>query len=291
MVVVRKFQSPNRTRSTLNIPCAIYSIYSRVYTLLRQYEAEVQLCLCVAVCIIEFIELILVTLKSYKYLLVSPVLQQVLVKLVCCESYLTILCRSRNVSVNIEVVLTTRNVCRVQLEPVVQVLVGNLTILEVELRRSEVQLNPDRSTVQLVDEAYPCIESLGILTLRSVRNASFLHQLLVRSCIHLTCISICCEVPNQYVGLVIPTLTASSVVMRCVPYTTVRVSVANLLGLVCVRVTYCIPLICSIVQCTTICNCRHFRVTKLILKIVFVLESLLGHTVCTQLREDEVLNL
>ena len=237
------------------------------------------------------------------------------------------LSRCRNVSVNLDGISNAVTITLSLRIPVVEYATVDVSVSEVNLVNLEKQLHIDRSTIVLVDEANNCRDSLLVQTLAQVSSLSNSNQLSISSSCHVTGISIVTsqvflthQVPDEHVSRLIPVVTGSCIVMRCVPYTTEPVVVGSELRqlshgvvisqilsiyIVTLRiliVTLCHPLIsssCRIQRTGRIRNrnsrrihIRHVLVVTNYIEVVVLLELLLGDTLAVvQLSQDEVLHL
>ena len=196
--------------------------------------------------------------------------------------------------------------------------VVDVTVSEVNLLRCEVQLHVDECAIALVDKANNSRELILIHTLVVIGSTQSSNHLIVSSLCHvatifstsiITCILrvfLIFQVPNKYVGVLVPVLSSSLVVMRSVPYTAEPVVGSSHLGKIIQCVITCssnITLLGILIEalsfpffsveltsyltCTSI-DMRHVSVIAQYIQIVSLLEVLLGHV---DLTKDNVLHL
>ena len=198
--------------------------------------------------------------------------------------------------------------------------VVDVTVSEVNLLRCEVQLHVDECAIALVDKANNSRELILIHTLVVIGSTQSSNHLIVSSLCHvatifstsiITCILrviLIFQVPNKYVGVLVPVLSCSLVVMRSVPYTAEPVVVSSHIGKIscCQFVITCsknITLLGILIEALSFPICsveltsgltstridmRHVSVIAQYIQIVCLLEVLLGHV---DLTEDNVLHL
>ena len=230
VLLIVQIECVGQARDTFNFPSAIISSVdvNSVLTDLRQTELECNRTIEFTISRKVLIE-VLSIVECRNNLLLEPVLTQILLEVASCQRLLTNLSGSRNVSINLDGVRSTILIAFLEVIPVVEYAVGDISSSEVNLINVENESYPDRGTVVLVNETNYSRESLLVQTLRLIscinegaEASPLLVTSQVRSVLNTT------EVPYQNVSVLIPVVSVGRVVMRSVPYTTEPVSIGSI---------------------------------------------------------------